>query len=1109
MHDLSWRERLWKTCLIMKFLVLLLFVSTLQLSAGVYSQEARVSLHLENASFEEVVKVLERTTDYTFLFRDNQVAGIRNLNLAYTDVDIKVVLDACLKGTRLTYRLVDNTIVIQHVVVASVDTLSKFTVKGIVKDKKGELLPGVTIRVKGTTLGFVTNVKGEFDIDLPKRDNLMLIFSFVGYKRQEVPVKNDNKSLAIVLEEDLQTVDEVVVTGIFNKPKESFTGAVTAVSKEEIKAKYSRNLLQTLSNIDPSFRIIQNNDAGSDPNHLPEIQLRGASTLSSVEDLQNANRATLNYPLFIMDGFEVDLERVMDLNENEVENITILKDASATSLYGSRGANGVVVITTTRPAAGKLRISYNGQIKIESPDLSSYNLATAAEKLEFEHKNGVWDLYEDTYQELKNAVDKGENYDWMSVPVRTGIGQTHRLNFMGGADDWRFRFDLSYDSTVGVMKGSDRNNVNGTLEVDYMTEKWMVMQSFSLGVNTSKNSVYGNFSDYVQMNRYWNPYDENGDPVTYYYHPLNQDPIDNPLYDWRVGCWNDSKYTSLRSNTSIRYTICPGFQVVGSVGLSRKISRKDSFIPPSHKWYADKELKQKGRYDRRDKTADVWQTALTVNYTNTFNEKHMLTVNLNGEMQEDLEDEVSWAATGFLTDKIDNIGMSLGYPDAWGTSGEETTMRRISLRGSVNYYYDMRYFLDISYSTDGSSSFGSESRWGSFWSFGGGWNIYNERFIKENVGWISDLRVRYSYGVSGNMGFSPADAMTVYRQNVNETYLSGVGVEMERFANPYLQWQNTYQHNVGFDMGFFSNRIAFQFNYYNKLTDNAVQDIFLPISHGFENFKGNIGKIRNEGYEFNVTLYPIRNTVKNINWSITGRFNRQVNTIVQLSEGFKEKVKYSSKTMSGGSEYYRYIEGHSMDAIYGLRSIGVDPSTGYRMFLDKNNNITFRQSSEDLVWLGDRQPKLNGNISTSFSYKGLSLNVGFGVKWGGYQVNFTELTKGENLSLLYNVDKRALSQGWEKPGDMSRYKLYQVTSDAARRYTYPNSMFVHKDNVFSCTNINVSYLIPRKWCQKLGMESLSVSAYLSDIFYLSTIKRERGTDYPFSINPNFSISCSF
>ena len=197
---------------------------------------------------------------------------------------------------------------------------------------------------------------------------------------------------------------------------------------------------------------------------------------------------------------------------------------------------------------------------------------------------------------------------------------------------------------------------------------------------------------------------------------------------------------------------------------------------------------------------------------------------------------MSWAATGFLTDKVDHIGMSLGYPEYWGTNGTETTTRRISLRGSVNYYYDMRYFLDLSYSTDGSSSFGSESRWGSFWSLGGGWNIYNERFVQEKLGWISEFRLRYSYGVSGNMGFSPADAMTVYRQNTNETYLDGVGVQMASFANPDLKWQNTYQHNAGCDLGFWNSRLAFQFNYFNKLTKNAVQDIFLPIFHGFPDF---------------------------------------------------------------------------------------------------------------------------------------------------------------------------------------------------------------------------------------------------------------------------------
>ena len=386
-----------------------------------------------------------------------------------TPSDIKVVLDACLKGTGLTYRLMDNTIVIQHVAVTSSDTLSKVTVKGIVKDKKGELLPGVTIRVKGTTLGFVTNVKGKFDIDLPKRDSLVLIFSFVGYKQQEIAVKKDNKPLTIVLVEDLQEVEEVVVTGIFNKPKESFTGAVTAVTKEDIKRNFSRNLLQTLSNLDPSFRIVENNAYGSDPNVLPEIQLRGASTFANVQDLQLATRAELNLPLFILDGFEVSLERVQDLNNEDIENITILKDASATSIYGSRGANGVVVITSLVPKAGTLKASYRGSVKLEIPDLSTYDLLNAKEKLDLEYRLGAWDAeaYQDLYRELKEKVDNGLDYDWLSLPVRTGVGQNHSLNVMGGNEEWRFSANLAYDETIGVMKGSDRKNFNGSLNLSY------------------------------------------------------------------------------------------------------------------------------------------------------------------------------------------------------------------------------------------------------------------------------------------------------------------------------------------------------------------------------------------------------------------------------------------------------------------------------------------------------------------------------------------------------------------------------------------------------------------------------------------------------------------
>ena len=1091
-----------KTLLIMKFLCFF-FLLSVSVSAASYSQGTKFTLTLENVALTDVFSTIRKSSEYTFIYNMDDVRNIRVKSIDVKDATVQEILDVVLRNTGFAYKIEDHVVVIQPR-----DTKEKknfVRVKGWVHDKKKEPMPGVTVRLVGVSLGTSTNPTGWFAIDLPVLKG-ELEFSFVGYKKHRVHFTEKTDTLRIVMEEDLQQVDEVVVTGIFNKPKESFTGAVTSVSREELKAKYSRNMLQTLANIDPSFRIIQNNEAGSDPNHLPEIQLRGASTLSTVSDLQLANRASLNYPLFILDGFEVSLERVMDLNESEVENITLLKDAGATSLYGSRGANGVVVITTTRPTAGKLRVSYNGSLRLEMTDFSSYDRTTAREKFELEKRNGVWDdeAYSEMYDEIQAAIDRGENYNWLKVPVRTGVGQVHRLNFIGGVDEWRFRFDLSYDSNVGVMKGSERNNYNGTLEVNYQTDKWFVMQSFSVGVNTSSDSPYGSFSLYADMNRYWNPFDEEGKPVEYYYHPLSYNTIDNPLYDWSVGKWNEAKYSSFRSNTSIRYTIVPGFQLVGSVGLSRQISQRNTFIPPSHKYYIGKELDQKGRYDRTDQTRDLWQTSLTVNYTETFNDKHMLTANLNGEVQEDVTDVVRWAATGFVNDAIDNIGTSLGYPDAWGTNGEEQKSRRISFRGSFNYYYDMRYFLDVSYSTDGSSSFGKDSRWGSFYSFGGGWNINNEHFFKEYLGFISDFRVRYSFGVSGNMGFSPQDAMGTYILNVNETYLSALGAQRGGVANPNLKWQNTYQHNVGVDLGFLSNRLQFQFNYFSKLTNNTVTDIFLPISHGDEKIKGNVGKIRNEGYDLNVTAYLIRNTSKGMMWSVTGRFNRLKNTLVKLSKGLKETLQYASKTMDSATTYYRYIEGHSMDAIFGLRSLGVDPQTGNRLYLTKDGGVSMHQDGEDLVYLGDRQPKVNGNISTSFSYKGMSLNVGFNVKWGGYQENFTELVKGENLSLLSNVDRRALKGRWEKPGDQTRYKKYGT------RATYPCDMFVHKDNVFSCTNINLSYDFPRSICKKyLGMESLSISAYLSDIFYLSTIKRERGTDYPFSINPNFSISCSF
>ena len=442
--------RLRKPLLIMKFLCFF-FLLSVSVSAASYSQNAKFTISLNDVALTEVFSTIRANSEFTFIYNMDDVRNIRVKSLNVHDASIREILDAVLQNTGFIYKIEDRVIVIQPQEMK--EEKKSVRVKGWVHDKGKQPLPGVTVRMVGVSLGTATNAQGWFAIDLPVEKGT-LEFSFVGYKKKQIDFTDKTDTLKIVLEEDLQNIDEVVVTGIFNRPKESFTGAVTTISREEIKTYYSRNLIQTLANLDPSLRIIENNAQGSNPNALPELQLRGASSLLTAQDIQDQkSNYELNQPLFIMDGFEVTLERVMDLNDNEIESITVLKDASATALYGSRGANGVIVITSLNPKAGKLTVSYEGMVKFEIPNLSSYDdLTNAKEKLELERVYGLWDdsNLQETYQQLKDVVDSGLNYNWLDEPLRTGVGQRHVLNVVGGAEAWRYSVNLFYDATIGV-----------------------------------------------------------------------------------------------------------------------------------------------------------------------------------------------------------------------------------------------------------------------------------------------------------------------------------------------------------------------------------------------------------------------------------------------------------------------------------------------------------------------------------------------------------------------------------------------------------------------------------------------------------------------------------
>ena len=362
-----------------RFLFLLFLIFTTQISLNAYSQERKITFSLKNASLKEIISEIRKNSDYDFVYRDVNLESFARQDVAFKDATIEQILTDCLKGTDLGYEINGKTIIIRKKAVSQ-DANKSRVITGKVTDEQGNILPGVTVMIKGTSLGTATSPDGEYRLEIPSDGEQVLVFSFVGMKSQEI-VLGSQSQINVKLKEDAEELEDVVVTGYFNKSKESFTGAVTSVKREELRKFGNVNLIEALKMVDPAFKIKENNARGSDPNSLPDFFVRGESSFMG----------NSNIPTFIVDGYEVTLQRVFDMDMDRIESLTILKDASATILYGSRAANGVVVIETRRPASGKFAISYSNRTSLSIADLSDYDLMNAKEKLEYEQKAGLFD----------------------------------------------------------------------------------------------------------------------------------------------------------------------------------------------------------------------------------------------------------------------------------------------------------------------------------------------------------------------------------------------------------------------------------------------------------------------------------------------------------------------------------------------------------------------------------------------------------------------------------------------------------------------------------------------------------------------------------------------
>ena len=1108
----------------MKLACLVVLLTCSGLSAKVWSQQERINLKFEQVSFVQLFDLIQQKTNLKFVFNHEDVQEFKTNKQDFTSKTVKEILDVVFKGKPLTYEVLAD-----HIVISRVMEEKKKTIKGSVVDDTGVPLPGVTIRLKNTQLGVSTDVDGCFTILVPEKDNAILVFSFVGMITKEVKW-NGEENLKVILKQDLKEMEEVVVTGYFNKSKESFTGAARTITAEELQMGGNQNILTALQNVDPSFMKIENNLAGSNPNVVPEFQIRGAGSISGIESEYEGNP---NSPVFIVDGFETTAEKVYDMDPYRVASITLLKDAAATAIYGSRASNGVGVITTNAPANGKMQVSYNVDASFYIADLSDYNVCNAVEKLEIEKAAGMYTstavnqqiTLNKWYSEKLANIKKGYDTYWLDKPLdAVAVAHKHSLRLDGGNENIRYGIELGYSNTPGVMKESGRRRLALGMELQYIYKDLTFRNNLTYSNVKATNSPYGSFSVYAGLNPYVRYKDDDGN---YIYKVDKYIPIGggglgveyfNPLYNTTLNTRDEEKYNDVTNNFGVDWTIMDGLRLKGSFSFTHQNTYKDNFKPAKHTDFAtydDDNFDRRGAYVGARGEKYSYDASLIMTYFYQM-EKHVLNANLGWNLQESVTREFTVKTEGFPNENLDYISFATQYEKAGSPSGDEYTSRLVGFLGNVNYSYDERYLLDLSFREDASSRFGSDKRWAPFWSVGLGWNLQNESFLKD-VTFINRLKIRGSYGLTGSQNYNPYQAMTTYKYLTGERYHHTVGAEVMALGNEKLGWQRTLQQNYGLDIDLWDERINFTGNYYVKLSKDVLTAVTLPPSLGFGSYMDNLGEVKNYGYELSLRVALLKNPSKQLYWSVNATALHNKNKLMKISNALRaynddqdEDTMSGSKKKESNRPKVRYIEGKSMNSIWVNQSLGVDPATGYELFQAVNGDIVTTWSTDNYVIGGCTDSDLEGTFGTNLVWKGFQLNAIFRYNYGGQVYNQTLVDKVQDADLRKNVDRRVFEDRWQKPGDKVMFtRLIGGATANATSVTKPTSRFVEDNNWLELSTLNVSYEFNMNWMKKVGLKRLKALFYMNDVFRVSTVKQERGIAYPFARNFSIGLQARF
>lgn len=1046
----------------------------------------QVSINVSNQMLDRVLYQLLDRLDIEFAFQPNRVVRLKS------------------NPKQVQYHAVNKS----------------YVIKGRVFDgQSDDPLPGASVVVEGNpSKGAITDINGGFSLQLEEGLTRLLI-KYLGYEDMLVQVTEKIQTIDVPMAKVDTKMDDVVVTGMAPRKAESFSGSYISVKGDDLKRMNPNNLLEALQYFDPSFRILENNMAGSNPNALPEFRLRGDAQLGAVEPsnmqmLMGDYSNRPNMPLFILDGFEASLQRIVDMDPERVESITILKDAASTAIYGSRAANGVIVFETKKPQKGAINISYSASFGVTVPDLTGYNLMNASEKLEYERRAG---LFPETnipqlnyYNHYREEILRGVDTYWLSAPLRTAVTHRHTLSMQGGDDVIGYDISANYNGQPGVMKESGRVNMGLGFNLQYRNEKWNIMNSITISDTEGTNTPYGLFSDYTKLNQYYRKRDANGGytkllDIKSMGSGNEQARIFNPLYNTQFPHKDFNKNFNIAENLNIEFSLLENLRFSAGASFTKSTARSEAFKSMNHTDFEfESDLTKRGSYAKSTGEAFAWSVNAAVNY-NFVSGPHVVSTFARWNVEESSSNNISLSALGFPNDNMTDFLHA--YEMNNRVNGSEETARSMGLIGQVSYMYDYRFSTDFSVRGDMSSQFGAKTGMAPFWSAGVRWNMNREKWLINTI--VSNLVLRASYGVVGSQNYTPYQAIESYSfANLMFPYRSSgvLGAELLGIGNPDLGWSKTKDRSVSMEVGLWDNRFTASASFYSNLTDELLLDYTLAPSVGFRTMTMNVGSVVNKGVDLQMSVTPIADYKNQIQWIISVNAAHNTNKIKKISNVLKAMNEESLQSKDAPLPIYE--EGKSTTTLYSVRSLGIDPATGQEVFLKRNGMKTFVWDPADKVPVGDTQPDWDGAITSSVMWKNFTLSVAFTYEWGGYRFNSTLRDKLENTRISSNMDRRALTQRWSEDNRNAQFKAMKIEGYETQQST----RFIQKFNEFRFSSISLGYRFEAsryEFLRRCHIPTLSLNFGMQDIARLSTVKQERGLDYPFARSFNLSLSFLF